>query len=104
MNQRCKGCKYPLTWAEQRKQFWRVAKRIDEDAAKAMNPRCQKCMTKALRAYDMLVELLGDGYLVLPEKDRFFVQAADGKPIDWIPAEINGIPISTGTILPPMPV
>ena len=46
---RCKGCNYPITWAEQRRQYGRLLKRgLATDQAKAAAPRCQKCMTKYL--------------------------------------------------------
>ena len=46
---RCKGCNYPITWAEQRRQYGRLLRRgLSTDHAKAAGPRCQKCMTKYL--------------------------------------------------------
>jgi len=47
----CTDCSWPITWAEQRRQFGRCLRRgLTEAEAKAASPRCQKCMTKHLRA------------------------------------------------------
>jgi hypothetical protein len=47
---RCKGCGgQKVTWAEQRKQYGRAIRHgLTPDEAKALMPRCQKCLTKAL--------------------------------------------------------
>jgi hypothetical protein len=50
MTNRCVGCCYPITWDTQRRQYGRAIKAgLAEAEAKALMPRCQKCMTKALR-------------------------------------------------------
>lgn len=47
---RCKRCRYAITWADQRKQFGRMIKRgLSIDEIKAIQPRCQKCVTVYLR-------------------------------------------------------
>lgn len=47
---KCRGCGSRLTWAAQMQQFWRAVNRgASEDVAKAISPRCQKCMTIYLR-------------------------------------------------------
>ena len=48
----CKGCGTPrMTWAEDRRQYGRALKRgLSPDEAKALTPRCQKCMTIVLEA------------------------------------------------------
>jgi hypothetical protein len=46
---RCAGCKYKLTWAEQRKQFGRLLRLgKTQEQAKAIMPRCQTCTTRAI--------------------------------------------------------
>jgi hypothetical protein len=47
---RCLQCRYPITWAAQRQQFGRLMRAgFSIAGAKQMMPRCQKCMTVALR-------------------------------------------------------
>jgi hypothetical protein len=44
---KCKDCKYAMTWASQRQQFGRLVKRgFSVDDTKQLMPRCQKCLTK----------------------------------------------------------
>lgn len=47
---KCAGCQSRLTWAEQRVQYGRLVRRgLTREQIKALSPRCQKCMTVALR-------------------------------------------------------
>ena len=51
---RCLSCGYGLTWANIRVQYGRAIKRgLTLDEAKAVCPRCQKCMTKFLKKVDI---------------------------------------------------
>jgi hypothetical protein len=46
----CLRCGYPMTWENQRRQFGRLMRRgMTTEETKALLPRCQKCMTTALR-------------------------------------------------------
>lgn len=48
----CKDCQSAMTWAEQRRQFARLLSRgFSREEAKALLPRCQKCVTAALREH-----------------------------------------------------
>jgi uncharacterized protein with PIN domain len=50
-NDRCLHCNRELTWAEQRRQFGRVMRTgLTVEEARALLPRCQKCMTLVLEA------------------------------------------------------
>jgi hypothetical protein len=66
---RCRDCRYPQTWADQRRQWGRGLRAgLTPDEAKAAMPRCQKCMTTHLAsrlAYDLVVaeSAAGDGML-----------------------------------------
>ena len=45
----CQGCGYRITWADQRRQFGRAIRHgLTADEAKALMPRCQKCLTEKL--------------------------------------------------------
>jgi len=47
----CCNCRNPMTWAAQRVQFGRLMRRgICPTVIKAIQPRCQKCVTLWLRA------------------------------------------------------
>ena len=48
----CQGCGYRITWAEQRRQFGRAIQRygVTPEDAKKLMPRCEKCLTKIVRA------------------------------------------------------
>jgi hypothetical protein len=47
---RCQGCGFHVTWAEQRKQYGRLVRRgLPPERIKAILPRCQKCVTRAMR-------------------------------------------------------
>lgn len=47
---KCLGCRFPITWREQRAQFGRLMRRgLSEADTKAIMPRCQKCITVTLR-------------------------------------------------------
>jgi hypothetical protein len=48
---KCLDCKLPkLTWADQRGQFGRAIRHgLTADEAKALMPRCQKCLTMVLK-------------------------------------------------------
>ena len=62
---RCKGCGYPITWAEQRKQYGRLARRgMAPDDIKAVVPRCQKCVTRWLRENETMPTIHQDGRLL----------------------------------------
>jgi hypothetical protein len=56
---KCIDCKMPkLTWADQRRQFGRAIRRgLTVDEAKALMPRCQKCLTQALKHWNVLKPL-----------------------------------------------
>jgi hypothetical protein len=42
----CLGCKFKLTWEQQRRHFGRLMRLgFTIEQAKAATPRCQKCMT-----------------------------------------------------------
>jgi hypothetical protein len=45
----CQHCRYPMTWEAQRRQFGRLMRSgFTKAEAKALLPRCQKCMTVLL--------------------------------------------------------
>jgi hypothetical protein len=45
-NNKCKNCRFPMTWAQQCKQFGRLKKLGYSDSQiKDCLPRCQKCVT-----------------------------------------------------------
>jgi hypothetical protein len=47
---KCIGCGFPVTWEHQRRQWGRLMRRgLSREEAKNLMPRCQKCMTLALR-------------------------------------------------------
>lgn len=46
---RCLACANPMKWTDRRHQLARLLKSgFTEDAAKALLPRCQKCVTQLL--------------------------------------------------------
>lgn len=49
---RCLSCLRVLTWDEQKRQFGKLLKKkyFSVEEAKAMMPRCQKCVTVELKA------------------------------------------------------
>jgi hypothetical protein len=50
---RCRDCRNRMTWAALRVQCGRCLRRgLTIEQARAAQPRCQKCMTKYLRAFD----------------------------------------------------
>jgi hypothetical protein len=53
LHNRCRGCKWPITWSDQKRQYRRLLDRglSPADAREAM-PRCQKCVTRFLREND----------------------------------------------------
>ena len=47
----CLDCGREVTWQERRRQFGRVMRAgLTAEEAKALTPRCQKCMTLVLKA------------------------------------------------------
>lgn len=49
---RCVVCSNVMTWARQRVQYVRATRRgLTAEAARALMPCCQKCMTQALKVY-----------------------------------------------------
>lgn len=47
---KCKQCGNRMTWAARRVQWGRVKRHgLSDDEIKALLPRCQKCMTVALK-------------------------------------------------------
>ena len=62
---RCRDCQWPITWAEQRKQWERCLRRgLSKPAAKAALPRCQKCLTRHLKQLETISDMLAkDGRL-----------------------------------------
>ena len=49
MKDRCKDCKKEMTWASQKTQLGRLIRRgLAIEKARAILPRCQKCVTRAM--------------------------------------------------------
>jgi hypothetical protein len=47
---RCRGCRFPITWTEQRRQYLRMGRcGLTKAEAKQASPRCGKCVTRWLR-------------------------------------------------------
>lgn len=78
---KCLGCGYPITWRDQRIQFVRASTRgVPRDEAKLATPRCQKCMTKYLKARDSAssIEAIRSAKQSLEDLSRHAIDSCKG--------------------------